>query len=210
VAAALRQGGLVVDLGVGMSHFRCDLAVRRHGELKYRLGILVDSQEHYRQDDLLEREMMRPELLRSFGWPIAHVLSTDWTRSRQAVIDGLMRAIEEGASPPQEQDEVEDCWDEFDGQEAPPVAIEAATQPQTPSSTAKRYFEFVGGTSHKFWEIDQAGNTVIVRFGRIGTSGQTQQKIFANEATAATTAQRLVREKLGKGYVEKSGQGPSA
>jgi len=33
-------------------------------------------------------------------------------------------------------------------------------------------------------------------------AGQTQQKLFADAATAARTAARLVREKLAKGYVE--------
>ncbi len=66
-----------------------------------------------------------------------------------------------------------------------------------------RYFEFIGGTSAKFWEIALAGNTITVRFGRIGTHGQTQTKIFADDPVAARTAQRLIREKLGKGYAEK-------
>jgi predicted DNA-binding WGR domain protein len=68
----------------------------------------------------------------------------------------------------------------------------------------KRYFEFVGGTSSKFWEVALAGNAVTVRFGRIGTADQSQKKVFADEVSAARAAARLVREKLGKGYVEKA------
>lgn len=45
----------------------------------------------------------------------------------------------------------------------------------------KRYFEFVGGTSAKFWEISTGGSEVSVRFGRIGTEGQTQVKRLATE-----------------------------
>ena len=37
----------------------------------------------------------------------------------------------------------------------------------------KRYFEFIGGSSAKFWEVVVSGNEVTVRFGRIGTEGQT-------------------------------------
>ena len=40
----------------------------------------------------------------------------------------------------------------------------------------KRHFELVEGNSSKFWEISTAGNDVTVRFGRIGTNGQTQTK----------------------------------
>jgi predicted DNA-binding WGR domain protein len=221
LAAELRQRGYAVDLGVGMSHFRCDLAARRHGELRYRLGILVDTEEHYLQKDLLERELMRPELLRGFGWQILHVLSADWVRERKAVVDRLVAAIEGVAQPPlaeaQDEESDDDSWDEFDGPaeaepgpfatEPPPPAAELPPEAMpgpagTPAGTGKRYFEFVGGASRKFWEIDRAGHTVTVRFGRIGTSGQTQQKICADEATAVATAQRLVREKVGKGYVE--------
>src|SRR4051812_18553582 len=51
-----------------------------------------------------------------------------------------------------------------------------------------RRFEFVGGTSAKFWEIDTRENQVIVRFGRVGTNGQTQTKTLADPAAAAKHA----------------------
>ena len=54
--------------------------------------------------------------------------------------------------------------------------------------------------------VGMAGNTATVRFGRIGTAGQAQKKVFADDMSAARAAARLVREKLGKGYVEKAGQ----
>jgi predicted DNA-binding WGR domain protein len=60
----------------------------------------------------------------------------------------------------------------------------------------------VGGGSSKFWEVRLDGKTVVVRFGRIGTAGQVQQKVFADAPTALRTAERLVREKLAKGYLE--------
>ena len=69
---------------------------------------------------------------------------------------------------------------------------------------AKRYFEFVGGTSAKFWEVQQAGHDVTVRFGRLGTAGQTQTKTFPDAGKAAQHANTLVNEKLRKGYVERA------
>jgi DNA ligase 1 len=44
-------------------------------------------------------------------------------------------------------------------------------------NTTVRRFEFVGGSSSKFWEIRVSGNQAVVRFGRIGTNGQTQTNI---------------------------------
>ena len=66
----------------------------------------------------------------------------------------------------------------------------------------KRYFEFVEGTSSKFWEVSTCGNTVTVRFGRIGTSGQTQTKTLADAATAIQHAEKQVASKIAKGYQE--------
>ncbi len=71
---------IVVDRAVGQSHFRCDLAVRREGETVYRLAILLDNDSYYDQSDLLERDLMRPKLLRDFGWKVAFVLAKDWYR----------------------------------------------------------------------------------------------------------------------------------
>jgi len=82
-------------------------------------------------------------------------------------------------------------------------ATEPASAPAA-GSGKKRYFEFVEGTSSKFWEISVAGTDVTVRFGRIGTGGQTKTKSFADEAAAREHADNLIEEKTGKGYVEKS------
>ena len=38
-----------------------------------------------------------------------------------------------------------------------------------------RRFEYIGGGSEKFWEIESAGASVTVHFGRMGTAGQTQR-----------------------------------
>ena len=65
-----------------------------------------------------------------------------------------------------------------------------------------RRFEFVGGTSAKFWEIDQAGKDVTVRFGRLGTSGQEQTKSLPTPEAAQRHVEKLVDQKRAKGYVE--------
>jgi len=97
IAAALAERGLIVDRSIGQSYFRCDLAVRLEGETAYRLGILVDSGAYYEQEDILERDMMRPRLLRTFGWPLAFVLSKDWFEDRSAVLDRLLAQSGVGA-----------------------------------------------------------------------------------------------------------------
>ncbi|WP_112261476.1 DUF4132 domain-containing protein [Lentzea terrae] len=64
-----------------------------------------------------------------------------------------------------------------------------------------RRWELVSGSSAKFWEIDQAGPAVTVRFGRLQTSGQTQTKELASVEAAAAHVAKLVAEKEKKGYV---------
>ena len=68
-----------------------------------------------------------------------------------------------------------------------------------------RRFEFVGGGSAKFWEISSHGPEVTVRFGRLGTNGQSQTKDLGSESAAATHVAKLIDEKLAKGYVETRG-----
>ena len=65
-----------------------------------------------------------------------------------------------------------------------------------------RYFEFVGGSSAKFYEISTSGNRVTIRFGRIGTEGQSQVKTLADDDAAITHAETLASQKLAKGYRE--------
>jgi len=80
------------------------------------------------------------------------------------------------------------------------VPPSAPTAP--PTQTAARRFEFVGGSSQKFWEISVSGSSFTVRFGRIGTAGQSQTKNFANEDKAKREAENLIAEKIKKGYAE--------
>ncbi|NED57117.1 WGR domain-containing protein, partial [Micromonospora aurantiaca] len=65
-----------------------------------------------------------------------------------------------------------------------------------------RRFEFVGGSSAKFWEVGQREATVTVRYGSIGAQGRTQVKELGSPAEAAAHADRLIAEKLRKGYAE--------
>ena len=65
-----------------------------------------------------------------------------------------------------------------------------------------RYFEFVGGSSAKFWEVTTQDRDVTVRFGRLGTGGQSQTKTLPDAASANKHAETLIAQKLGKGYVE--------
>lgn len=65
-----------------------------------------------------------------------------------------------------------------------------------------RRFEFVGGSSAKFWSVSISGSTVTVRYGRLGTGGQCQTRSFTDAAQAQKHAESLIAQKIGKGYRE--------
>src|SRR5262245_60102522 len=73
-----------------------------------------------------------------------------------------------------------------------------------------RTFEFTDDKSNKFWNIELKGKTVTVVFGKIGTAGQTKPKDFSDEASAKKEHDKLVNEKVKKGYIETTKGGAPA
>jgi len=71
-------------------------------------------------------------------------------------------------------------------------------------------YEFIEGASRKFWEISLAGTSFTTRWGRIGTAGQSTTKAFSSEAEGKAEHDKLVAEKLKKGYVAAGGSAPAA
>lgn len=63
-----------------------------------------------------------------------------------------------------------------------------------------RRYEFVEGTSKKFWEIELEGESFTTRWGRIGTDGQEKTQDFDSPADARKAHDKLVAEKEKKGY----------
>jgi predicted DNA-binding WGR domain protein len=58
------------------------------------------------------------------------------------------------------------------------------------------------GGSNKFWEGTVDGDAVTVRFGKIGSDGQTKTTKFASAAEAEKELAKLIKQKLAKGYFE--------
>src|SRR5258706_5257584 len=122
MAKALRSRGYLVDLHVGQSKFRCDLAVRKSSDSLHQLGILVDTDGHYANPNLLDRYLMQPSILRAFGWRFALVLTKDWYHNPNDVlvrIEKLLQGEDGGQeSAPKEEESAE---------ATAPTAAESAT-----------------------------------------------------------------------------------
>ena len=65
--------------------------------------------------------------------------------------------------------------------------------------TAQRY-EYSEGSSNKFWQIELSGTSFTTTFGKIGTPGTTSLKEWPDAATAKKEHDKLVAQKVKKGY----------
>nr|WP_214760895.1 WGR domain-containing protein [Exiguobacterium sp. s129] len=54
----------------------------------------------------------------------------------------------------------------------------------------------------KYWNIIVIGDEFAVNYGKIGTIGKVQVKSFESDSECMKEAEKLIRQKLRKGYVE--------
>jgi len=198
IAVALRKRGHTVQEYVGRSQFRCDLAISDASGEHFSLGVLLDGDTTH-ATDVKERYIFRPTVLRSFGWKIIDVLSHDWLRDPMDVLNRIEALLRNDEVPalPEPEPEVE------------PAAVEVEPPPATEAAIPMREFTFGEGNSNKFWRIGVTDAEVVVSFGRIGTKGQTLIKSLDSPERAEREAQKLIAEKLRKGYQEQAGLDPT-
>ncbi len=64
------------------------------------------------------------------------------------------------------------------------------------------YLELSDGQSHKFYEVTVNNTEVTIRYGRIGTQGQTSNTTYDTPEKAQAEATKKINEKFKKGYVQ--------
>jgi predicted DNA-binding WGR domain protein len=64
----------------------------------------------------------------------------------------------------------------------------------------KKILKFIDGTSDKFWQIEVSGQSHTVTYGKNGTSGTAQTKSFPSPEECLKSAEKLLAEKIKKGY----------
>lgn len=70
----------------------------------------------------------------------------------------------------------------------------------------KKALLFTDAKSDKFWWIEYSGENLVVNFGKSGTTGRFQLKEdFSSESECTKEAQKLIAQKLKKGYKEDLG-----
>jgi very-short-patch-repair endonuclease len=101
VCEALTARNWQVDSQVGCAGYRVDLAVRdpaRPG--RYLLGIECDGAAYHSGKTARDRDRLRESVLRSLGWEIARVWSTDWYINPTRCIETIEAAIKRAQDAP--------------------------------------------------------------------------------------------------------------
>ena len=217
--------GYEVAEQVGQSDFKCSLAVRRtKDDDQYALAILIDDDQHYRNDNLIEQYYQRPAILKSFGWQVLTVYAKDWLHQPQKVVEQLLKALEErtrertadarsegsaGGVAGRGGDSGTGQAGSGDGRAEMPLGVgPAAVDPMTgaPARTGKsdhlafRRWVLQDEAGEKFWEAATDGNKLIIRQGKTGSRGQASLKTFADDEAARDEISRLEEEQKRKGY----------
>jgi predicted DNA-binding WGR domain protein len=110
-------------------------------------------------------------------------------------------AAKKASAKPAKKEVFEDEGDDEDEEEKPKK--KGASGSSKGGDSGARYFEFSEGSSHKFWEIKLDGTFFTTRYGRIGTPGSETMKEYDSEEKAKKEYDKLVAEKVKKGYEEK-------
>lgn len=197
MAAALRQRGHLVHEQVGRSQFRCDLAIVDPAGDDYQLAILLDGPDQS-VADTGERYVFRPGVLRGFGWRVIDVPGRDWLRSPEAVLARIEAALQGVEIEAQAALDAVEELPTLEGVVAPTAV--ADVPPTQAEDAVTRELVFEQGTSSKFWRVTASGGELVVTYGRIGSNGQRNVKVFDSDARARREMDKLVAEKLGKGY----------
>ncbi|OXJ13178.1 AAA domain-containing protein [Burkholderia sp. AU6039] len=201
LAEALRARGHRVDVDVGRSQFRCDLAIVGASKQDYALAILLDNPANA-VADTAERYVFRPGILRGFGWRVLDIPGKDWLDDSAAVLARIEAMLADGEDRALDQ-EIELPMSSVQTSAHGSTAAEQATVAEAGVTTEwVRSLRFEQGTSSKFWRASVRGTELNVTYGRIGTNGQANLKQFATVERARREMDKLVAEKLRKGYVE--------
>jgi len=198
VKIELEKLGYFVTENIGQSSFKCSLGVKKSADdVEFVLGISIDDDNHYGNDDVLEQYFLKPELLKHNGWKLCQIYTKDWIDNQNRVLKMLKSAlnnepffektvIEKTAPVPIEEPEVENRSEEI-------------TESISSNPNAIQLTNTENG-SNKFWEASVVGTELVIQYGRIGTKGQKLIKSFDTDATATREMESLIRQKLARGY----------
>ncbi len=94
VCRTIEQMGLEAVPQVGVAGFFIDIGVRRRdGDRSFLLGIECDGATYHSAKSARDRDRLREEIIRSRGWEIHRIWSTDWFLNQKAEEEKLTQSI---------------------------------------------------------------------------------------------------------------------
>jgi len=184
---------------VGQSDFKCSLAVKRNPEDEdYALGILIDDDGHYRNENLIEQYYQRPAILLSFGWKVLSVYAKDWLHQPQKVLEQVLKAL--GAGRIDSTGNKNAGNDGADGINGP---RETGSRDNSGGNKAGAFDHLVFRRlvrGDNYWEAATEGARLIVRWGKMGSRPQTRLASYADEAAARGELDKQEKQQREKGY----------
>lgn len=200
----LEKQGLVVETHIGQSRFKCSLGIKlKPGDSVYQLGVLLDDETHYENPDVLEQYYQRPEILQAFGWKTISVFAKDWIAQPGKVMEKINQRLLQQYAPQDEDDtlaEFKARLQNFSQPIAKGIKTETAGSPY--DHLVFDRLECTEEGASKFWEVAVDQHKMIIRFGRIGSRGQTQIKTFASAEAAEQEKEKQMRIKIANGYAQ--------
>jgi hypothetical protein len=99
LAAALRDRGLEVETGLGLSSFTVDLAVRHRGASSWAVAVMVDGPGWASRPTVSDRDGAPNLLVDVMSWPaVIRAWLPAWIRDRSALIARIVVAVDHPAS----------------------------------------------------------------------------------------------------------------
>jgi very-short-patch-repair endonuclease len=93
VARVIARMGLEVVPQVGVAGYFIDLGIRRPGTQDFLLGVECDGASYHSARSAHDRDRLREEVIRSRGWKLHRIWSTDWYLNQKHEEDRLMKAL---------------------------------------------------------------------------------------------------------------------
>ncbi|MBT0963447.1 AAA domain-containing protein [Denitromonas iodatirespirans] len=207
LAEALRARGHRVEINVGRSGFRCDLAIVAPDLSSYALAILLDD-PGTDVSDSAERYVFRPAILRSFGWRVLDVPGKDWLEDPEAVLARIEHMLVEDEDRALDvQLEHRDPMSKMPARSEPSAerpSLQTDKSSTDEQEACERRLVCEQGASRKFWQVRVEGVDLTVTYGRIGTGGRTLLKQYETPERARREMDKLVAEKLRKDYADEA------
>lgn len=105
IAEFLEKNGFEVDVAVGASSAKIDLAVKRPGQSDYFLAVECDGGAYRHARNTRDRDRLRQSVLEGMGWQYYRIWTADWFRNRHAEQERLLVAVERALDPHGEERE---------------------------------------------------------------------------------------------------------